>query len=256
MYQTSTTGSGEPTANIAVNRNRLKQYGNSVYLKNDTQFEIELFNPKQTKVLAKIYLNGVSISNSGIVLRPGQRVFLERWIDEAKKFLFETYEVENSKETVNAISNNGKVYVEFYDEIVPVSPPIFTSTPYVYYGSGTPPFGGTTVNCLYSSTADTNLNASFTTTSSTSGTMMTTNSLRSKSSIETGRAEKGDHSNQSFVQDSSSYSAWCSKSVTLQILPESSRPAEVQNIRNYCPGCGTRVKNTSWKFCPSCGNKF
>jgi hypothetical protein len=249
MYQTLTTGSGEPTANVAVNRNRLKQYGNSVYLKNDTQFEIELFNPKQTKVLAKIYLNGVSISNSGIVLRPGQRVFLERWIDEAKKFLFETYKVENSKETANAIANNGKVYVEFYDEIVPVAQSIVTSTPYIYYGGGTPVVGGTTVNCFYSSTSQW-IGAS------TAATMMTTNSVRSKSSIETGRAEKGDHSNQSFVQDSSSYSVWCSKSVTLQILPESSRPAEVQNIRNYCPGCGTRVKNTSWKFCPSCGNKF
>lgn len=252
MYQTLSTGSGEPTAHIAVNRNRLKQYGANVYLKNGTQFEIELFNPKQTKVLAKIYLNGVSISTSGIVLRPGQRVFLERWIDEAKKFLFETYEVENSAEAAKAIKKNGKVRIEFYDELVPV--PDWCAT-YIYNSGSVPSFGGTTVNCFYSSTSQP-IAGSFTTTSSSSGTLMSTNSVRSKASIETGRAEKGDSSNQSFVQDSSSYSSWCSKSIELQILPESSKPAEVQNIRNYCPNCGTRMKNSSWKFCPSCGNKL
>jgi hypothetical protein len=251
MYKTTTTGSGEPTAHVAVNRNRLKQYGTSIYLKNGTQFEIELFNPKQTKVLAKIYLNGVAISTAGIVLRPGQRVFLERWIDEAKKFLFETYDVENSTQAAKAIEQNGKVLIEFYDEIVPSSN---WSTGYVYNGSGFPPFGGTTVNCYYSSTSQ-SIGGSFTTTSNSSGTLMSTNSVKSKSTIETGRAEKGESSDQSFVQDSSSYSIWFSKSIVMQILPESSKPAEVQSIRNYCTDCGTRMKNSSWKFCPSCGAK-
>ena len=106
MYHTTLNGWQQPTAHIAVNRNRLKQYGDKIYLKDKTHFEIELFNPKSIKILAKIYLNGVSISTSGIVIRPGQRVFLERWLDETKKFLFETYEVEDSKEEQEAIANN------------------------------------------------------------------------------------------------------------------------------------------------------
>ena len=49
MY-TIFTGLDGPTANIAVNRNRIKNYAERVYLKNGTHFEIELFNPKSTKI--------------------------------------------------------------------------------------------------------------------------------------------------------------------------------------------------------------
>ena len=106
-----------PTANIAVNRNRVKHYdGNRVYLKNGTHFEIELYNPKTIKVLAKIQINGKAISNTGIVLRPGERVFLERFLDKQNKFLFETYDVEDSNESRAAIAQNGVVRVEFHDE--------------------------------------------------------------------------------------------------------------------------------------------
>jgi hypothetical protein len=59
----------------------------TVYLNNGDEFEIELFNPTISKVMAKIDLNGISIG-PGVVLRPGERVFLERYINEAKKFLF------------------------------------------------------------------------------------------------------------------------------------------------------------------------
>jgi rRNA maturation endonuclease Nob1 len=43
--------------------------------------------------------------------------------------------------------------------------------------------------------------------------------------------------------------------VEYKILPKSSKPVEVQEIRNYCTECGTKVK-TNYKFCPSCGNKI
>lgn len=249
MYQTTLDGWKQPTAHIAVNRNRLKHYGDKIYLKNGAHFEIELFNPKQTKVLAKIYLNGVSISNSGIVLKPGQRVFLERWLDEAKKFLFETYEVENSAAAAQAIEKNGKVRIDFYDELVE-TPGWYTN--FIYNSGST--LGGTTVNCLYSSVVPTFISSSGSLNISSS--VSNTSSVNASSSIETGRAEKGASSSQSFVHDSSSYSSWCSKSLELQILPESSQPVEMQNIRNYCSNCGTRMKNQNWKFCPSCGNKL
>lgn len=249
MYHTTIQGWQQPTAHIAVNRNRLKHYGDKIYLKNKTHFEIELFNPKTIKVLAKIDLNGVQISSSGIVLLPGQRVFLERWLDESKKFLFETYEVEDSAEAKAAILKNGKVRVEFYDENTIQYPSVST---YVYSGpSWDPPvFGGSTINQIYCTnsvnlTGSIGANASF-----TSGTQPIAGSL------ETGRAEKGEASGQQFGSDTSSYSSWCASSVELQILPESQKPVEAQSIRNYCSNCGTRVKNVTWKFCPSCGTQF
>jgi hypothetical protein len=106
-----------PTVYVTKGRQRVKQHDNYiVYLKNGDEFEIEIFNPTINKVLAKISLNGKSLG-SGIVLRPGERVFLERYLDEAKKFLFETYEVEGNDSNVKeAIKMNGILSVEFYDE--------------------------------------------------------------------------------------------------------------------------------------------
>ena len=122
----NTTGLAVPQSFITKSKQRLKQHIDTVYLNNGDEFEIELFNPTQNKVLAKIEMNGNSIGN-GIILRPGERVFLERYLDEAKKFLFETYVVNgNNKEVQDAIENNGDVVIKFYNEILPST----------YYGSG------------------------------------------------------------------------------------------------------------------------
>lgn len=106
-------------AAISVSKNRVKIYnGNSVYLKNGQEFEIELFNPSQATRLAKISINGKFISNSGLVLKPGQRVYLERYIDTPAKFKYETYVVNgNDAAAVAAIANNGDIQVWFYDEL-------------------------------------------------------------------------------------------------------------------------------------------
>ena len=122
----NTIGLAVPQSFITKSKQRLKQQIDTVYLNNGDEFEIELFNPTQNKVLAKIEMNGNSIGN-GIILRPGERVFLERYLDEAKKFLFETYVVNgNNKEVQDAIENNGDVVIKFYNEILPST----------YYGSG------------------------------------------------------------------------------------------------------------------------
>jgi hypothetical protein len=99
-----------PTANIAVNKSRIKLYNKkgempSYYLQKGQEFQIELFNPTTESVLAKITLNGNVISQGGLVLSPGQRVFLDRYLDVAKKFLFDTYEVANTQEVKEALRN-------------------------------------------------------------------------------------------------------------------------------------------------------
>lgn len=121
MTKQVTSGPIVPTANIAVNKSRLKVYNQegelpTYYLQKGQEFQIELFNPTQDTILAKIILNGNPISQGGLVLKPGERVFLDRYIDVAKKFLFDTYEVSNSEAVKKAIEKNGDFRVEFYRE--------------------------------------------------------------------------------------------------------------------------------------------
>lgn len=106
---------------LAVNKSILKEYqtaksNRTVYLKNGTEFQLHLFNPLTFTICADIYINGEKIPNS-LVIKPGQRVWLERYLDRAKKFLYETYEVENGNAAVEAaIKNNGLIQVKFYKE--------------------------------------------------------------------------------------------------------------------------------------------
>jgi len=114
------TGPSMPTAQICINKSRLKVYNKesfpTYYLTKGQEFQIELFNPTSDTVLAKIYLNNKAISQGGLVIRPGERVFLERYLDVAKKFLFDTYEVANTAEVQKAIEDNGDFKVEFFRE--------------------------------------------------------------------------------------------------------------------------------------------
>lgn len=134
MIQTSTRYH-VPEASICINKSQLKLYNKqdkfpTYYLDNGQEFQIQLFNPTQDTILAKIQLNGKSISQGGLVLKPGERVFLERYLDIPKKFLFETYEVHNTQLVKQAIEHNGDFKVEFYREsqIVPISNTITTTT--------------------------------------------------------------------------------------------------------------------------------
>lgn len=135
--KTTINSVAQPTVNLTINKSRLK-IDNSTseptyYLKDGQEFQLELFNPTKTRVLAKIKLNGNLISQGGIVLRPGERIFLERYLDIAKKFLFETYEVDSEDSDVKAaIQNNGAVEVDFYDEDVTPSYLPLISYPYNY----------------------------------------------------------------------------------------------------------------------------
>ena len=106
----------KPYAHVSTKKNRIKEYGGCVYLEDNQEFEIELFNPYQQEVLAKIKLNGEYISNNGVIIKPGQRVFLERFLDSNNKFEFSTYKVKDTSENRSAIDLNGNVLIEFYDE--------------------------------------------------------------------------------------------------------------------------------------------
>jgi hypothetical protein len=266
------TKSAEPCAYITTQKQRVKQNGENVYLKNNTEFELELFNPLQTTILAKIKLNGNYISSNGLVLKPGQRVFLERYLNEARKFKFETYEVDGrSSEVREAIQNNGSVEVEFYLEYVqPISNPIWiTSNNYPYYSGGLNTFttSSSNINTYYSNTS-LNIGGSnslgtlslgnSSDIKSISKTPQIKSSLRSRSlkKMETGTVEKGGNSNQSFTTIDKTFNTFYTYKSTWKILPFSQKNIEIDEIKRYCPGCGTKVKKTSHKYCYNCGTKL
>ena len=107
---------------IAVNKSICKEYSTSsnprtVYLESGQEFQIQLFNPHKYTIGAKIFINGERIPNT-LVLNPGERIWLERFLDTAKKFKFSTYEVDgNDSDVKEAIKDNGLVKVEFYKEV-------------------------------------------------------------------------------------------------------------------------------------------
>jgi hypothetical protein len=129
-----------------------------VYLDDGQEFEIELQNPLTECVLCDIKLNGQSISKNGLVLKPGQRFYLDCFIDDKKKFVFSTYEVENTLESNDAIAKNGLLEIFFYKEDVvqindwkrrfdkvivekhyyPTYHPYWTYYPTIYYETGSP----------------------------------------------------------------------------------------------------------------------
>ena len=244
MYQQNYNfGSKEPSAFITVRKQRQKQNGKNVYLHDRTEFEIELHNPTNDSILAKISLNGNRISNSGVVLKPGQRVFLERYLDEDRKFLFETYEVSDNKTNQRAIENNGLVIVEFFNKM------LFTN-----YGH----LGGYTYlnnQLLYGSGSGiVNGNPTIFNTTGLGNSNIIGNTSTSYAKIETGRVEKGSESDQEFGTSYEIFNTNVSWVKEWKILPFSAKDITTKDLIRKCSGCGTKVKD-NYKFCPQCGNQ-
>ena len=174
----------KPSAWVVSSEKGRKSIKNGkVYLKDKEEFQIELFNPLTDCVLADIKLNGNTISQSGLVIRPGERFYLDCFVDDNKKFVFNTYEVEDCQSTKVAISKNGMLEVFFYKESVvslknwrnrfdrvivekyypvhyPHYQPYWYGVPNVYCGTGTITTGGlsgTTTGGYYTNNLSNNI---------------------------------------------------------------------------------------------------
>ena len=279
-----------PTVFVTKGRQRVKQYDNYiVYLENGEEFELELFNPTNQKVLAKISLNGESLG-SGIVLRPGERVFLERYLNETKKFLFETYEVDaNDSNVQKAIKDNGIVEVEFYKEYKEPYTIVYNDlnhwdswphrwtytgpAPVYYYSKGANTvdpgqcIGGANSYYCNTSTSDIHLTGSANIGSIRNGdvcnsmedvamSMSCSTPINESKVVETGRVEKGSYSDQSFVYDSTSFQSYCTWKCAWKILPKSQKALVKEDLKVFCVNCCRRRKKDSHAFCPNCGTKF
>lgn len=266
-----TSGSpSNPQAFITKRKQRVKQFDGQVFLNNGDEYEIEIFNPTPSFILAKIKVDKEYLSNGGIVLRPGERVFLERHLDTAKKLVFKTYEVGKEAVTLGATDNNGYIEIEFFNEWK--RPQTYTTNGWgtttlgnnsITYTTGTPyHYLGTPTSGTFTTTAintNTFYNSSLTTSNSSIKTFVdkaNTSPLRSNK-IETGRTEEGSSSNQTFTQSNKEFNSYPFHNVVWRILPSSHKQYHKEELNVlYCGECGAKRKKDTHKFCPHCGTKF
>ena len=264
MYNITNTWSAtkRPEAFVTKGKKRIKQFDGQVYLSDGDEYEIELFNPSQEVVLAKIKIDGDYIAGGGIVLRRGERVFLERFLDSPNKFKYSTYVVSgNNTEVQDAIRNNGYVEIEFYSEYKPTIPnrTIYSGNTYSTGTiNGNPITFTTTGNSgNFTLTSGTTTTSAFYNASLTANTFEGPNIRSLSNKIETGTTEKGDSSDQTFQHTNKTFNQFSFWNVAWQILPLSQKQYTAEEVgTNYCGNCGAKRKKSSFKFCPHCGNKF
>ena len=257
-------------AKIAISKNLIKEYKSSnsertVYLNDGTEFQIYLKNPYQTHLGIKIYVNNQAIGGNMLVLKPGQSFWLDRFLNDNKKFLFSTYNVENTAEMKYATNNNGKVKIEFYHEKeeTPYFNGMLTTTPLKTN------FDWTNYNvtcrldnpintCCYSTVNIENSTNAVTNSKLRSMSYDTSVSAKNTndSYLETGRVEKGGVSRQEFEYCDINFDYYAFKTENILILPLSRKQIHAEETRRrYCSQCGKKV-NPKDKFCSNCGAKL
>lgn len=251
---------------IAIAKSICKEYSTSlysrvVYLENGQEFQIQLFNPHKFTIGAEIFVNDEKLSNI-LVLKPGERIWLERYLDINKKFKFSTYEVEaNDADVQEAIKDNGTIEVRFYKENKEEwTNPVINLTRNTWQNTTAYPplidvFYNTTSNVntenyydnsLITSNYCTNLNANY----------ATSTSIPDKIVCETGRIEAGSISNQEFDSVNIDFEYLPFVTEKIKLLPISQKPYTVNDLHKiYCTECGRKLK-TTYKFCPFCGSKI
>ncbi len=256
---------------IAVAKSICKEYSTSsysrvVYLENGQEFQIQLFNPHNFTIGAEIFINDEPLSNR-IVLKPGERIWLERYLDVKKKFKFSTYEVEgNNKDVQEAIKDNGKIEVKFYKENrnkewnyfqpINISGNDWLNNSITKYPK--------TIDVFYntcSSKADdvTYCNSTLTTSnfySDLNANYATSKSIPDEMICETGRIETGSKSNQEFENVNIDFEYLPFITENIKLLPISQKPYTQNDLHKiYCSECGRKLK-TNYKYCPFCGSKI
>jgi len=259
-----------PDVFITLRKNRLRVYrGEEIFLNSGDEFELEFDNTTRTTWLAKIKLNGEWVSEAGLVLRPGEHVWLDTPnLDSNNKhrFRFETYNVEKGRSHLT--EDNGLVEVFFYKKAQPTPNWLQPSITWTYHGTSDPWYytcnntGGMNINIGSSGNTAKNYPDNSITAyccssdvSLTSGHQFDNAPKRSAQMEETGRIEEGSHSNQDFVNSHEQFESWYDHSVTYRILPLSKQPKTIHEVKEYCSNCGRRRRKNE-NFCPSCGTKF
>jgi len=214
-------------------RGRKSIKNGKIYLNPDQEFVIELFNPLQKSILADIKIEGQSVSATGLVIKPGQRAYLECFVEDKRKFIFKTYEVEGENEQIlNAIKNNGVVEISFYEEQVINYYPNWNTITWItqpYLGGGYY-YGGTTINSYGSSYIAGNLNLTSSNNTYTTNCNVGCNTIYTSGnlskSLETGKVERGGESDQEFDEVYKNFNSFILNKIEYKLLPTSQKPHE------------------------------
>lgn len=269
-----------PSAIITSNKNELKIYqDNIVYLNNGENFELKFFNPTKDKLGVEIIFNGIKKGDSYLVLNPGQDLTLDRFLDEQRKMVFETYTIDGeNKNAIEAIKENGLITFNFYKEYYNVNtynaninynfPPKIKKNKKrlknskVFYSSGIQGNNGNSGCQGYvgSNTLITDISYSSNLNyfCSTANFVDYSNNFPTftEKSIETGRIEKGEISDQQLRNVNVNFAPQPFFTISYRILPYSQMNKTVKEIRMYCTECGYRLRKDNWRFCPKCGHKI
>ncbi len=252
-----------PQAYIAKNRNRLKVYNqNIIYLNDDDEFQLEFFNPTDKTILAKFSFNGEDNSmGTGLVIRPAERIFLDRYLNKEKKFKFETYKFENNKQGRDATRNNGLVSISFFREKIP-SHYINYNPPWTH-SEGTGIFQPdwtaksiTTLGSVFTTNAvNTNYKVDKNMSSNVFNWCAKLDEPKQSSNLDvTGRVSIGSHSNQKLTNVDMEFEVFSFHNIEYKMKPIENRTSD--NVATYCTSCGYRKRKSQWKVCPICGSKF
>lgn len=268
-YTLNSTHNMGVESHILVNGNALKTYNGKVFLKDKSNFVIQLKSDRDRNVLAKIFVNGDAIGEQGLILRPLEKVNLERFIKSNKKFLFNTYKIDKKDE--GSVAKNGLIEIKFFDEAEveyeehhirrnqvkifyyetycnpwPVLRPIWYRSPYTTTG-GT--WNGSCIDSNITFTnCSSNLNANQPFDSSQKNTL-------DNSQIETGRVEQGNKSEQTFDAIHMDFEKTEFDTHTYKLLPESQKNLVSSDLKAYCSECGRRNRKKE-KYCPNCGTRY
>lgn len=254
-----------PQVHITCNKSRTKLYGSNVYMPDNTEFEIELFNPSNETLGVKFKMNGEYISDSMLVLYPGKRMFLDRYLNENKKFKYITYTVDDDKESKDAIANNGNIQVEFYREQW-VAPVVNLGVNKTYLSNtlnGNSNGLSGIIGCSGITGSTTNGNTYFTNTASidevqcnaVSTDWLSDEMTKSFNEIETGMIAKGGKSEAEFNNVEMDFEMFYTDVFAFKIMPLSLKHIEPKDLVRYCTNCSTKSKKVH-KFCAACGTKL
>lgn len=287
-------------AKVAVNKSLLKEYNNSdqnervVYLNDGDDFQIQLFNPERTTIGAEVYANGEKLSGI-LVLKPGERIWLERFTDRAVKFKFSTYNVEDgySEEVQNAIADNGVITVKFFKErkkncwcydndtsnrikdlvndlvytassdVLKCINDINTSRVNSVMNNLLKPETSYAKECTCKLTSEADSISSYSCGSymneksfkDSYGNLNLSNSIETGNTIETGRISEGDYSSQKFNNVNIDFEYCPFKTEVIKILPVSRKPYNNSDLNKIYCTECGRKLNPKYKFCPYCGTR-
>lgn len=275
----------QPQVHITAGKSRTKLFGSNVYMPDNTDFEIELFNPSDETLGVKFKMNGKYISESMLVLYPAKHMFLDRYLNENKKFKYITYTVDDNAESKEAIAENGNIQVEFYREVWQTgvtnnTMKITTATSNInsFDGNCTTnlaniPSTNNTLYCSGMNNANQNIGTTFTSNGNglfdtSYGYKADNNTLSNNvtkdwlsdepkkefTEIETGMIAKGGKSETEFNNAIISFDTLPVAKFIFKILPLSQKPIEPKDLVVVCSNLNCRKKaKRDDKHCSGCG---